>query len=104
VTPDHDSWLTYQFYRKENQWGQPSQLWCLMDEDGETINDSLFLVDVGDANTISDRPSNRHGKSYEIGFADGHMENVKLTKSLTGWADGVDPDWVKLKDWTTVKR
>jgi hypothetical protein len=52
-------------------------------------------------------PSNRHGSSYELGFADGHMENVKMQASSANWEnddDGPDPDWVKLKGWTTVPK
>jgi hypothetical protein len=107
VTPDSDSSLTYVFYRKESQLAQPSQLWWLVDEDGSTINDSLFLVDMSPANGIPDMPSGRHGTAYEISFADGHMEIIKLVKSLSVWADntaGPDPDWVKLKSWTTVEK
>jgi len=106
VTPDQDGWLTYRLFRKENQLPLPAQLWSLVDEDGDTINDSLFLVDMDEANAIPDRPSSRHGKSYEISFADGHMENVRLLTSLSLWSDSPspDPDWVKLKSWTTVKK
>ena len=82
-------------------------MWTLIDEDGSTINDSLFIVDMSEANRIADMPSSRHGKSYELGFADGHMDNIKLQASLADWMDdanGPDPDWVKLKSWTTIKK
>jgi hypothetical protein len=51
-------------------------------------------------------PSSRHGKSYEIGFADGHMENIKMLAPARDWlgSAGPDPDWVKLKGWTTVQK
>jgi prepilin-type N-terminal cleavage/methylation domain-containing protein len=107
VTPEDDASLTYVFFRKESQILQPSQMWCLIDEDAETINDSLFVVDVGAVNSIVDMPSSRHGKSYEIGFADGHMDNIKLTTSLDEWTGASpdpDPDWVKLKSWSTIPK
>ncbi len=106
VTPENDGALAYTFFRRESQIAQPSQLWTLIDEDGSTINDSLFLVDMESVNRIVDRPSNRHGSSYELGFADGHFENVKLAAGLADWNNGStpDPDWVKLKGWTTVKK
>jgi prepilin-type N-terminal cleavage/methylation domain-containing protein len=107
VTPENDGTLTYTLFRKESQIAQPSQMWTLIDEDASTINDSLFIVDMGPVNEIVDMPSNRHGKSYEIGFADGHMENVRLQAPLSDWEnddDGPDPDWVNLKAWTTIQK
>jgi hypothetical protein len=35
------------------------------------------------------------------------MDNIKLQASLADWMDdanGPDPDWVKLKSWTTIKK
>ncbi|MGO8765302.1 MAG: prepilin-type N-terminal cleavage/methylation domain-containing protein [Limisphaerales bacterium] len=107
VTPQNDSSLTFLFFRTENQIARPSQTWCLIDEDGSTINDSLFVVNIGPVNGIPDMPSNRHGQSYEITFADGHAESIPLLAPLSDWQDnlpGPDPDWVKLKDWTTVQK
>jgi len=107
VTPDDDGTLTYTLFRRESQIASPAQMWTLIDEDASSINDSLFIVDVSEANRIVDMPSSRHGKSYELGFADGHMDNIKLLASLGDWMDdanGPDPDWVKLKGWTTVKK
>jgi len=106
VTPENDGALTYTFFRKENQIAAPSQSWWLIDEDASSINDSLFLVDMGTANGIIDMPSTRHGQSYEISFADGHMENIKMLAPASAWTGsaGPDPDWVRLKSWTTVPR
>jgi type II secretory pathway pseudopilin PulG len=106
VSPGIDGSLTDAFYRKENQLAAPSQTWCLIDEDAGTINDSLFLVDMSPVNGIPDMPSSRHGQSYEISFADGHMENVKMLHPASDWMGSAvpDPDWVKLKNWTTVAR
>ena len=107
VTPEKDGELTYTLFRRESQIAAPAQRWTLIDEDARSINDSLFIVDMGDANGIIDMPSSRHGKSYELGFADGHMENVKMLAPASHWlnqASGPDSDWVKLKDWTTVPK
>jgi prepilin-type N-terminal cleavage/methylation domain-containing protein len=107
MTPEDDGTLTYLLFRKENQILSPSKMWTLIDEDADSINDSLFLVDMREANGITDRPSSRHGKSYELGFADGHMENIKMLAAAADWFDsasGPDPDWVKLKSWTTVQK
>jgi prepilin-type N-terminal cleavage/methylation domain-containing protein len=106
TTPEDDSTLTYTLFRKESQIAQPSQIWSLIDEDASTINDAMFIVDIGPANGIQDMPAKRHGDTYELGFADGHMEGVKLARTLADWTaydNGPDPDWVRLKGWTTVR-
>jgi len=106
ATPENDAALTYTLFRTESQIATPAQTWTLIDESGSTINDSLFLVDMGPVNQIADMPSNRHGSSYELGFADGHFDNVKLAVALSRWNNHStpDPDWVKLKGWTTVSK
>jgi prepilin-type processing-associated H-X9-DG protein len=103
-TPQKDSTLTYTLFRTENQIRQPSRIWCLIDEDESSINDSLFMVDMSEQNTIYDMPSNRHGQSYVITFADGHAEFNKLLVSRMNWNQPDDPDWKWLKDKTTVPK
>jgi type II secretory pathway pseudopilin PulG len=103
TTPDQDGSLTFILFRKEGQIRSPSQTWCLVDEDGSTINDSMFVVDVGPANRISDIPTTRHGGSYELTFADSHIEQMKWLASPSDWMDG-SPDWQKLQSLTTVKK
>jgi prepilin-type N-terminal cleavage/methylation domain-containing protein/prepilin-type processing-associated H-X9-DG protein len=107
TTPAADATLTYTFFRQESQIVSPSKTWCLIDEDGSTINDSLFVVDMGPANSIPDLPATRHGNGYELSFADGHVESVKWLDDSTAWLSApADPDldWEKLKTWTTVLR
>ena len=106
TTPDGDKTLTYILFRKENQITQPAKMWCLIDEDGSTINDSLFVVDMGDQNTIPDLPATRHGGAYELTFTDGHVESDKWLASGSAWQSETDPDpdWEKLKSETTVKK
>ena len=105
MTPAEDATLSYSFFRRENQITDPSRTWCLIDEDGDTINDSMFVVDVGAENGISDLPSTVHGGSFELGFADGHNEQVKWLTSPSDWtASDPDPDWTKLKSETTFAK
>ena len=105
TTPEKDASLTYVLFRTENQLTQPSKLWYLIDEDETTINDSLFVVDIGQRNSIWDLPSSRHGQAYELTFADGHAETIRMLASPEAWlGSDNDPDWVKLKEWTTVKK
>jgi len=105
-TPGDDGALTYTFFRRESQITHPSQIWSMIDEDGSTINDGMFLVDMDDsANAIVDLPSTVHGSAYEIGFFDGHMESIPWKASSSDWTSSpADPDWVQLKSWTTVKQ
>lgn len=104
-TPDQDGTLTDVFFRKENQILQPSQMFCLIDEDASTINDSMFVVDIGAANGINDLPATRHGSSYELSFTDGHVQAIKWIDSPSDWVGG-DPeqDWENLKNMTTLKK
>lgn len=105
VTPNQDPSLTYTFFRKESQLARPSQLWNLIEEDATTINDSMFMVDMGNVNSIPDLPSTRHGSSYTLTLQDGHVQNVKLLAPATAWNSSSsvpDPDWVNLKSMTTT--
>jgi prepilin-type N-terminal cleavage/methylation domain-containing protein/prepilin-type processing-associated H-X9-DG protein len=106
TTPEEDARLTYILFRKEDQINQPSRMWYLIDEDGSTINDSLFVVDMGEQNTMADLPATRHGGAYELTFADGHVESDGWLAPSSAWNDGTDPepDWEKLKSESTVKK
>lgn len=107
TTPDQDGALTFMLFRLENQIRQPSQMFNLIDEDGSTINDCMFAVDMADANGIYDLPSTRHGATYGLNFADGHVESIKWQAASSDWEVNdpqPDPDWVKLKTVTTVQK
>jgi prepilin-type processing-associated H-X9-DG protein len=54
----------------------PAQLWLMMDEREDSINDGYFSFDVG-AGKIVDYPGSYHGGSANINFADGHTEKKK---------------------------
>lgn len=104
-TPDQDGALTDVFFRKENQIHQPSQMFCLIDEDASTINDAMFVVDVGPANSVSDLPATRHGSVYTLSFSDGHAQSLKWMDSPSDWMVGdPEPDWQKLKSMATVPK
>jgi hypothetical protein len=65
----------------------------------------MFMVDMNSWNFIYDLPATRHGSTYEIGFADGHMDSIKWLASPSQWNSGTpDPDWVNLKSLSTVTR
>jgi len=106
-TPETDNTLTYVFFRKESQIRQPSRTWYLICEDGSTINDCTFLLDMADINGIYDLPSTRHGSVFPLDCADGHAESLKWQAASSDWDSawpGPDPDWEKLKSMTTYKK
>ena len=71
--PAGDDTVNYVFFRRENQITQPAKLFYLIDEADESINDSMFVVDMGPAESgMVNRPSTRHGSTYQLTFADGH--------------------------------
>lgn len=95
-------------YRKESEFTKPSKIWLVLDEDQESINDAMFLVDVGGAARFLDLPARAHGNGYGINFNDGHAEIYVLrdAESINWSVAGGRPkggvnDWRKLVDVTT---
>ena len=104
LSPNQDSALTYTLFRKESQLARPSGLWSLIEEDSSTINDDMFMVDMGTMNGVADLPSTRHSNAYTLSFSDSHIQTVKLLAPTTAWNSSSvvpDPDWVNLKSMTT---
>ncbi len=78
-------------YTKESQITKPSMTWLVLDEDQESINDGMFLMDVsaspGSARFL-DLPSRNHGFAYGINFNDGHAE-------IRNFVDAATKAWTK---------
>lgn len=111
LTPANDRNLKFTFYRKDSQLQRPSNLWLIMDEDPESINDSMFLVDMGGAARLLDLPSRKHGNSYGINFTDGHAEffPIKDSASKTWTTSAARPrgglnDWAALTNVSTLPK
>jgi len=68
----------YMFAIKEVDIKRPANHWCMIDEDGHSINDGMFLVDMGSGRGIVDGPARRHGNAFAWNFCDGHAEIYKL--------------------------
>jgi prepilin-type N-terminal cleavage/methylation domain-containing protein len=104
--------LKYAFFMKESEILKPANVWVMLDEDPTSINDSMFLVDMGTGNGIVDAPSRSHNNGYGINFADGHSEIYKLKddrtikwKTLAVAKDNpLNPDWVKLMLVTSYEK
>jgi prepilin-type N-terminal cleavage/methylation domain-containing protein len=98
-------------YMKESQINHPAVTWLTADEDQQSINDGMMVVDMSaDPGTyrFADLPSRAHGFAYGINFNDGHAEvRTFLDSESKNWSDtGPSPkgglrDWIKLKDVTT---
>jgi prepilin-type N-terminal cleavage/methylation domain-containing protein len=72
-----------QFYNKDSDIPQPSQLWVMLDEDERSINDAFFVTDPT-AQVWIDFPAmslHRHDWSYAINFGDGHSSIWRLSDS-----------------------
>ena len=108
-TPGSDGTLMYTLFRKESQLTRPASLWVMIDEDAESINDSMFVVDMGNGSGLADLMARRHGKGYGLNFADGHAAIIQLKDPRTiSYFEppvpktGPNPDWVTLTNYTTV--
>ena len=95
-------------YLKEGEIKLPAQTWLLIDEDQESINDCMMLMDVGGTARFLDLPSRAHGYAYGINFNDGHAEIYKFMDNASKNWHATDPrpkgglnDWTKLRDVTT---
>jgi prepilin-type N-terminal cleavage/methylation domain-containing protein len=106
------SGLKYRIFVKEGDITKPVNTWVLLDEDPESINDAMFLMDMSGSRGLIDLPSRLHCGGYGINFADGHAQIFKWID--TGWANSwkagaVPPplnnrDWQQLTNVTTYAR
>jgi prepilin-type processing-associated H-X9-DG protein len=77
----------------------PSSAWVFIDEQGDSINDAFFYVDMN-TNQLDwyDRPASYHGRSSTFAFADGHAE-IKVWRDVSIANDpvtGVNPGTYKV--------
>jgi len=94
-------------FLKESEIKRPAETWLVLDEDQASINDAMFLVDMGGTRQFLDLPSRQHGNAYGINFADGHAQIQPLrdeaSKKWTpgsGLRGGIN-DWKWLTNVTT---
>jgi prepilin-type N-terminal cleavage/methylation domain-containing protein len=95
-------------YIKEGEMRKPSETWLVIDEDQASINDAMFLMDMGGSARFLDLPSRSHGNGYGINFNDGHAEIYQLRDAASIKWTPADPrpkgglnDWMRLTNVTT---
>ena len=95
----------YILYNKESDVTAPSvsQLAVLMDENEQTIDDGGFAILLGAQSGRffqSMPPTKRHGYSYVLSFADGHVATWRLKDpSVRTWASPQSIPGSKNEDW-----
>jgi prepilin-type N-terminal cleavage/methylation domain-containing protein/prepilin-type processing-associated H-X9-DG protein len=66
----------------------PSQIFVVIDEQADSINDALFMIDPGQyrgSEFWRDCPASYHGGAGSISFADGHSMIKKWLEGTTIW-------------------
>jgi prepilin-type N-terminal cleavage/methylation domain-containing protein len=96
--------LRYKMFIKDSTILKPSMTWVVLDEDPQSINDAMFLVDIQSAGGLVDLPSRLHDFGYGINFADGHAEIYKFKDRgwAAKWAPGAVPPPVHNPDWQQI--
>ncbi len=90
-------------YIKESEIKKPTQTWVVMDEDQDSINDGMFLVDMGGSARFLDLPARSHNNGYGINFADGHAETYQLRDGASKtWIPGGSRPLGGLNDWMAL--
>ncbi len=91
---------------KESEILRPSKIWVILEEDPQSIIDGMFVVDMGGESGFLDLPSRVHNNGYGINFADGHVEEIRLTEpGSLAWTivprPSANSDWRHLTNMTT---
>ncbi len=76
----------YQFYTRIEHLGHPSDLFVWVDEDGVSIDNGDYRLDMDQFNTFNNAPSAMHSQASAIGFADGHVELHRWSQVRIGTA------------------
>jgi len=61
----------------------PTDLWLLVDEHPDSINDGFLINNIQDNNTWADLPASYHNGACGFSFADGHSEIKKWREAST---------------------
>jgi prepilin-type N-terminal cleavage/methylation domain-containing protein/prepilin-type processing-associated H-X9-DG protein len=85
MTGDSTWYPTWRSYNKMSDITHPSpaDLWVLLDEHPDSINDAWMITDVEDVATWEDMPASYHANACGFSFADGHSEIHKWRVATT---------------------
>jgi len=100
------SMLKYRIYTKEADIRKPSSTFVFIDEDPESVNDGLFMIDAEKGMGLLDIPSRIHDFGYAVSFADGRASIMKYKDKgkYREWHQigmGHDADWLQVRDMAT---
>lgn len=111
LTPTSWESGNFQFFTKENQLSKPAKLFVFIEEDGASINDSMFFMSMGvsASKKFYDLPMRHHSNCYPLTFADGHAETYRLQDAASlNWSVANETtglsDWAALTNVTTVPK
>lgn len=100
--------LKYKIYTKEQQILHPDRTFTFIEEDTQSINDSLCLIDLEMGTGMQDIPARQHDYGFAISFADGHSAIKKYRdkgkyKQWNGspMPNPHDSDWLAIRDLAT---
>ncbi len=71
---------------------RPTDLWMMVDEPPDSINDGWMITDVGNPKAWNDLPGSLHAGACGFNFVDGHSETKR-------WADATTKQPVKRRDF-----
>ncbi|MDB6024034.1 MAG: xcpT 2 [Verrucomicrobiales bacterium] len=82
---------TVKYFVRETEMKNPSAIFLFLDEDPKSINDGMFLSDMGTGKGLVDLPSRLHDMGYGIDFADGHAEIYTFKDKIAAkaWVPGL---------------
>jgi len=90
---------------REAQLNRPSETWVAIDEQADSINDSIFMFNPGRAPNLyvwRDLPASAHNGACGISFADGHSE-IKKWRETSGRYATVRPVTFEVWNNTVVR-
>jgi prepilin-type processing-associated H-X9-DG protein len=83
----------------------PAQLWMLVDENVNSLNDAAFCFGMESPGWI-DVPGSAHNRSCDLAFADGHSEIRHWLRTPATDEDMTDPmahqDWLWMRERTSA--
>jgi len=82
----------------------PSRVWAVLDEQADSINDSVFMLDPGypqGSEKWRDLPASYHNNACDFSFADGHSEIHKWLETSGNGKTTWPVTQTTTKPWTT---